>query len=61
MYNRFPNIKVLPVKYEYTDDSGMIMHFKAEKVSPIPVENAAFRIPPDYKIITYSDYKQMNK
>jgi len=61
MYNRFPNIKVLPVQYEYTDDSGMIMNFKAEKISPVPIENAAFRIPTDYKIITYSEYKQMNK
>lgn len=60
-FDRFPNASFLPLSFSYKDDNGITMTFQAEKVELVPIENAMFRIPPDYKTISYSEYKQMNK
>ena len=38
----------------------MTMTFEASKIEAQPVENAVFRIPADYKIISYNEYKEMS-
>lgn len=58
-YNRYPGALFMPLVFSYKDDDGIIMHFEAEKVVAEPVENATFRIPPDYMIISNAEYKQM--
>jgi hypothetical protein len=60
-FERFPGIKVLPLDFVITNPDGIDMHFHAEKIETKPVENAYFRLPSDYKIIKYSEYKQLNK
>ena len=61
MYDRMPDIKVLPLSFTYLDDKGIAMYFIAVKVITDPIENYDFRVPPDYKVISYNEYKQMNK
>lgn len=61
IYDLFPGIKVLPLSYLYDDNKGNIIEFTANSVRPEPVENQNFRIPADYKIITHTEYREMNK
>ncbi|MFI5196419.1 MAG: hypothetical protein ACHQD8_04955 [Chitinophagales bacterium] len=60
-YERFPNPKFLPLSFSYKDENGLALRFDAEKVEASPVENAVFRIPPDYKMITYKEYKELSQ
>jgi len=60
-YDRFPDAKFLPLSYSYKDASGAVLRLEAEKVDLKPVENALFRVPSDYKIISYKEYRQLNK
>ena len=60
-FERFPDTKFMPMHYAYTDEHGIDMEFDAAKVELSPVENAVFRIPADYKVISYDEYKQMSK
>jgi hypothetical protein len=61
MYDLFPGIKVLPLSYLYDDNKGNVIEFTANAVRSEPVENQNFRIPADYKIITHTEYREMNK
>ncbi len=60
-YERFPSAKFLPLEYSYTDEHGIAMEFETDKISLEPIENAVFRIPPEYKMISYEEYKQLSK
>jgi len=60
-YERFPGAKFLPMSYSYTDEHGISMDFEADKLTLEPVENAVFRIPPEYKMISYEEYKELSK
>ncbi len=58
-YNRYPDSRFMPLIFSYKDEDGIIMYFEAEKIEAAPVENANFRIPNDYTIISNAEYKQM--
>jgi len=60
-FERFPGAKFLPMQYSYTDENGTTMEFEVSSIELSPVENAVFRIPPDYKMISYEDYKQLTR
>ncbi len=61
-YERFPDARFLPLEYTYSDDvKGFTMHMVAESVSQSPVENAIFRIPADYKMISNEEYKLLSQ
>ncbi len=60
-FERFPDAKFLPLRYSYTDEHGIGMEFDTEKLEMGPQENAVFRIPADYKMISYEEYKQLSK
>ena len=60
-YERFPSAKFLPMEYSYTDEHGISMEFEADQLTLEPVENAVFRVPPEYKMISYEEYKQLSK
>jgi hypothetical protein len=60
-FERFPSPKFLPLNFKYTDEHGMTMRFDAEKIEAGPVENSAFRIPRDYKMISYKEYKELSQ
>jgi hypothetical protein len=61
IFDRFPGIRNIPVSFEYRNEEGITMHFQAEKLEPVPVESALFRVPPDYKIISNAEYKQQKR
>ena len=60
-FERFPNAKLLPLHFSYKDEHGLDMQFEATKIEAGPMENSAFRIPGDYKIISYNEYKELSK
>ena len=60
-FERFPDAKFMPMQYAYTDEQGTTMEFEISTIELSPVENAVFRIPTDYKMISYEEYKQLSK
>ena len=60
-FERFPDAKFMPMRYAYTDEHGISMEFEVTRIEMGPVENAIFRIPADYKMISYEEYKQLSK
>ncbi len=60
-YERFPAADFLPLEFFYKDESGLSVRFEAIKIEPVPVDNAVFRVPADYKIISHSEYLQMTR
>lgn len=60
-FERFPDCKFLPLVFDYKNDNGSVFHFQAERVAASPVENSDFRIPADYKLISYSEYQQLSR
>lgn len=61
MFEHFPGIKYLPLSFVYTQGADMQMRFVAQKIESAPVENAFFKVPADYKMISYAEYLQMGK
>lgn len=61
LFDRFPGIKYIPLTFEYRNEEGITMHFAAERIESRPIESAAFRVPPDYKIITNAEYKALRR
>jgi|GEM_PF-619450 len=60
-FERFPDCKFLPLVFDYKNEDGTELHFQVEHVMANPVENADFRIPPDYKLINYNEYQQLSR
>ena len=57
-FERFPDVKILPLVFYYKDPNGVTMKFEAKEVSAVPVENSEFSIPTDYKVISSEEYKR---
>lgn len=57
VFDRFPGIEFLPLKFTVNTDEGVILHFRVKKIEPTLVENSNFKIPEDYKIITNAEYR----
>ena len=60
-FERFPAARFLPLYFAYIDEHGIAMEFDADKLEMGPQENAVFRIPADYKMISNDEYKQLSK
>ncbi len=60
-FDRFPAADFLPLQFSYTDERGITMQFDMDKLDPSPVENSMFRIPRDYKMISYKEYKELTR
>jgi hypothetical protein len=60
-FDRFPDVRFLPLSFTYKDERGATMQFDAVKVEAQPVENAIFRIPTDFKMIRYEEYQSMRR
>ncbi|MBS1586331.1 MAG: hypothetical protein JSS82_12380 [Bacteroidetes bacterium] len=61
LFEHFPAINGLPLDFTYQAENGALIHFHAEKVEMSPVENAVFRLPKDYRIISNAEYQQLSK
>jgi len=60
-FNRFPDAPFFPLSFSYHEASGIIMKFDAEKMDAGPVASSVFRIPHEYKMISYEEYKQLSE
>ena len=60
-YERFPDCKFLPVYFSYRDDNNTVMDFELDRMEAGPIESALFRIPADYQMISYGEYKQLSR
>ena len=60
-YERFPEATFLPLFYTFKNEGGIELHMEAESIKPAPVENSVFMVPADCRIISYSEYKNMNR
>jgi len=60
-FERFPDAKFFPMYFSYTDEHGISMEFEIEQIDPGPIENAEFRIPADYKMISNKEYKEFSQ
>lgn len=60
VFDNFPGIKPLLLSFTNYNDDGTAIHFTAKKVNAAPVENAVFRIPTHYKIMSNSEYQQLS-
>lgn len=59
-FEHFPNCRFFPMSFSYTENNT-VMNFELEKFEPRPIDNATFRIPADYKMISNAEYRQMSK
>ena len=60
-FERFPDAKFIPMRYAYTDENGIAMEFEIARIEVGPIENALFRIPADYKMISHEEYLQLSR
>lgn len=60
-FSRFPDSKFFPLGFSLTEETGSVMRFDVLKLEAQPVESALFRIPADYKMVPYEEYKKMRK
>jgi hypothetical protein len=60
-FERFPGPGFFPLYFSYKNENNLSMEFEAENITPGPIENAMFRIPPDYKMISNAEYKELNR
>lgn len=61
MFDHFPGIRYLPLSFAYTQNNNAQIFFEAKQMENSPVENALFKVPTDYKMISYDEYRQMYK
>lgn len=59
IFERFPNIRELPVKFTNANEDGLTIHFSLQSIEARPVENASFTIPAHAKVISYKEYEQL--
>lgn len=59
IFEYFHDLKYLPLQFSFSNKDGMRMHFEAKEVVEKPVENIIYRIPANYKIISWEEYKKM--
>lgn len=52
VFEHFPGLKSIPLRYEYTTPEGARLSFAAEQISAEAVEDGLFRVPPDYKVVS---------
>lgn len=61
LFDRFPGMQVMPLDFVYKGDDGLRTHFRATDMKSEPVENAAFRIPRNYRILSHKDYEELTR
>ncbi len=60
-FEMFPGITVLPLEYTFKRPDGLSVSFKLTSVDEEPVENALFKIPKNYRIMSYKEYEALTK
>jgi len=61
IFERFPDLKGIPASYDLLMGNGFSTHFELSAVNEDPVQNATFRIPEGYRIISQKEYEKLLK
>lgn len=61
IFDHFPGIEVLPLKFKVRSDDGSLLYFQAVGVTSKVVNTDAFRIPKDYKVVSWEQYRKMTR
>lgn len=61
LFQYFPGFSHLPLRYNIRNEDGSILHFELQKIEAKPIDNGAFRIPRDYKLISNEEYRQISR
>jgi hypothetical protein len=61
MYDRFPKAQFIPLCFANVEENGTIMQMDAIRFSVAPMEDALFKVPKDYGIMTHEEYKKLKK
>lgn len=59
VFDNYPDFKYLLLSFSNKHDDGLTIYFTARKIEAKPIDNAALRIPANYKIISNKEYEQM--
>ena len=59
LFEQFPNLKGIPAKYDLLMANGFTTHFELSALNVMPVQNALFRIPEGYRIISQKEYEKL--
>ena len=61
LFQNFGGFRYLPLIYDIRNDDGSTFHFVLKKIESKPVDNGAFRIPKDYKLLTNEEYNAITR
>jgi hypothetical protein len=61
LFQYFPGFSYLPLSYDIRNEDGSLLHFELQKIEARPIDNGAFRIPADYKLISNEEYRQISR
>ncbi len=59
VFDNYPGIAYLLFSFTNYNDDGTLIRFTTKSINALPVENAVFRLPTGYKIITNAEYQQL--
>lgn len=60
-FEQFSNLKGIPAKYDLLMANGFNTHFELSSLNLSPIQNALFRIPDGYRIISQKEYEKLFK
>jgi hypothetical protein len=61
IFDRFPDLKGIPASYDLLMGNGFTTHFELTTLNEDPIQNALFRIPEGYRIISQKEYEKLLK
>jgi hypothetical protein len=59
IFDQFPELKGIPAMYDIPMSNGFTTHFELKSIGAVPVDNATFRIPEGYRIISRKEYDKL--
>jgi hypothetical protein len=59
IFDQFPELKGIPVMYDVPMSNGFTTHFELKSIQAEPVDNATFRVPEGYRIISRKEYDKL--
>jgi hypothetical protein len=59
IFDQFPELKGVPAMYDIPMSNGFTTHFELKSIEAEPVDNATFRVPEGYRIISRKEYDKL--
>lgn len=59
IFDQFPELKGIPAMYDVPMSNGFTTHFELKSIQAAPVDNATFRVPEGYRIISRKEYDKL--